>query len=86
MLVGVVLRRVVRMLFGMSEMRVGHVRVVRGLVVIAGRMVLRGFRVVMRSQPVMMSGLLVVFDHFVFRHRFASSLELGLNPGRRGKG
>jgi hypothetical protein len=62
MLVGVVLRRVVRMLFGMSEMRVGHVRVVRGLVVIAGRMVLRGFRVVMRSQPVMMSGLLVVFD------------------------
>jgi len=62
MLLGVVLRRVVRMLFGMGKVRVSHVRVMRGLVVIAGLMMLCGFGVVVGSQPVMMSGLLVMFD------------------------
>ena len=64
----VVLRRLVRMLFGISKMRVGHVRVVRGLVVITCFMVLRSFRMMMRSKPVMMSCLLMVFD-CLLRHR-----------------
>jgi hypothetical protein len=62
MLVGMVLRRQVRMLFSMGKVCVGHVRVVCGPEVIAGCVVLRGFRMMMRSQPVMMSGLLVMFD------------------------
>ena len=62
MFVCVVLSRQVRVLFGMGKVCVGNVRVMRGPEVIAGFMVLRGFGMVMSSQPMMMSGLLVMFD------------------------
>jgi hypothetical protein len=58
----VVLRRVMRMLFGISKMRVSHMRVVRGLVVITCFMVLRGFRVMVSCLGMVMSCLLMMFD------------------------
>jgi hypothetical protein len=61
-LLGVVLCRLVSVLFGVGEVRMGHVRVVCGPEMVAGLMVLCGFRMVVCSQPVMMSGLLVMFD------------------------
>ena len=53
---------VFRVLGCVNMVRVGQVGVMRGLVVIAGLMALRRFRVVMRSHPVMMR-CLMVFVH-----------------------
>jgi hypothetical protein len=80
------LARLSSVMGGMRVMAMGHMGVMASLFDIVVFMVLGGLTMVLRGLFVMMSGLLVVFDHFVFRHRFASSLELGLNPGRRGKG
>lgn len=62
------LGRMLRMVRGMSMMRMCKMRMVRSLVMIACFMVLRGFRVVVCSQSVMMSRLLVVMRRFL-RHR-----------------
>ena len=59
-LFGVVLGGLVTMLFSVGQVRVGNVRMVRGAKVIAGFMVLGGFRVVVCGQSVVMSGLLVM--------------------------
>jgi hypothetical protein len=53
---------------GMKIMRMGKMRMVRSLVMIACFMVLRGFGVVVCSQSVMMSRLLVVVRRLL-RHR-----------------
>jgi hypothetical protein len=68
MLFEVVLRRLVRMFFGMSKMRVGDVRVVRGPEMIARLMVLRGFRMVVSRLAMVMSSMLMMFD-CLLRHR-----------------
>ena len=62
MLLAVMLRSLVPMLFGMSEMRVGHVRMMRGPEVIARFMMLCSFGMVVRSHTVMMSGLLMMMN------------------------
>jgi hypothetical protein len=56
----VMFRRVVCMLFSMGKVRMGNVRMMRRSEVIAGFMMLCGFRVVVCRQSVMMSGLLVM--------------------------
>ena len=56
------------MIPGMKIMRVCKMRMVRSLVVIACFMMLRGFSMVVCSQSVMMSRLLVVMRRFL-RHR-----------------
>jgi hypothetical protein len=58
----VVPRRMLRVLGRMQMMRVRHVRVVCGLLVIAALVRLRGFGVVMGSLRVMMGRLLVMLD------------------------
>ena len=63
----VVLRRLVRMLLGIRKMSVGHMRVVRGLVVITCFMVLRGFRMMVSRLAMVMSSLLMMFDRLL-RH------------------
>jgi hypothetical protein len=65
MLLSVVFCRKVTMLFGVCKVRVGHVRMVRGPKVIARFMMLRGFGMVVRGQPVVMGSLLVVFRSFL---------------------
>jgi hypothetical protein len=59
-LVGVMFCRQVPVIFGMGKVCVGNVRVVRGAEVIACFMMLRGFRMVVRCQSVVMSGLLMM--------------------------
>jgi hypothetical protein len=53
---------------GMEIMRMSQMRMVRSLVVIARFMMFRGFRMVVCSQSVMMSRLLVMMRRFL-RHR-----------------
>jgi hypothetical protein len=67
MLFEVVLRRLVQMLFGMSKVRVGNVRVVCGPEMIARLMVLRSFRM-MVSRLGMVVGCLRVMMDCLFRH------------------
>lgn len=55
-------RRVLGVFGGVKMMRVREVRVMRGLLVVAGFVMLRGFRVVMRGHAVMM-GCLAMFVH-----------------------
>jgi hypothetical protein len=86
MMLGVKFARLRRVMGGMRVMAVCHMSVMAGLFDIVVAMVFGGMTMVLGSLLVVMSGLGVVFDHFVFRHRFASSLELGLYPGRCGKG
>ena len=59
-MLGVMTARLGVMFFGVAGMAVGTVRVVGGLFVIAGFVVLGGF-------PVMLGGMLVMFDG-VFAH------------------
>jgi hypothetical protein len=61
----VLARGVLRMTAGMQLMSVGKVRVMRGLLVIAGFVVLRSFSVVVGSLGVVMSGLAVVACSFL---------------------
>jgi hypothetical protein len=56
------------MIPGMKIMRVSQMRMVRSLVVIACFMMLRGFGMVVCSQSMMMSRLLMVMRRFL-RHR-----------------
>jgi hypothetical protein len=56
----VVLRRRPRVLAGMGLMGVGELRMVRGLVVVAGILMFGGFGVVVRGHTVMM-GCLAMF-------------------------
>lgn len=67
MLIRMMLRSKMPMLFSMSQMSMGNVRMMRSPEVIAGFMMLRSFRMVMRSKPVMMSSLFVMF-HSMLRH------------------
>lgn len=75
-----------RVMGGVRVMAVGYMRMMASLLDIVVAMVLGSLTMVLRRLFVMMSSLMVVIDNFVFRHRFASSLELGLNPGRSDKG
>jgi hypothetical protein len=86
MMFGMKLARFRGVMGGMRVMAVCHMGVMASLLDIVVAMMFGGLTMVLGSLLVVMGGLLVVFDHFVFRHRFASSLEFGLYPGRRGKG
>ncbi len=86
MMFGMKFARLRGMMGGMRVVAVCHMSVMAGLLDIVVAMVFGGMTMVRRSLLVVMSGLRMVFDHFVFRHRFASSLELGCHPGRCGKG
>jgi hypothetical protein len=86
MMFGMKLARLRGMMVRMLVVAVCHMGVMASLLDIVVAMLLGGQTVVLRGLLVMMSGLLVVLDHFVFRHGFASSLELGLNPKQCAKG
>lgn len=80
MMFGMKLARLRRMMGGVGVMAVCHVGMMASLLDIVVAMVFGGLAMVLRSFLVMMGGLLMVIDHFIFRHRFASSLEFGQNP------
>jgi hypothetical protein len=61
MFVRMMLRRLVSMLFSMSQMSMGDMRMMRSPEVITRFVMLRSFRMVMCSQPMMMSSLFVMF-------------------------
>jgi hypothetical protein len=67
-LLGVVAARLDVMLFGMTRMAVGCVRMVRRLLVIAGFMMLGGLAMVLGGMLVMFGGLVVVLDALMLAH------------------
>ena len=67
MMLGVITTRLSMVLFGMAGVAVSAMGVVRGLLVIAGLVVLGGFAVMFGGVLVMFGGLVVMFD-CVFAH------------------
>ncbi len=80
MMFGMKLARLGGMMGGVGVMAVCHMGMMASLFDLVVAMVLGGLAMVLRGLLVMMGGLLVVIDNFIFRHWFASSLELGHNP------
>jgi hypothetical protein len=88
MFIRVMLRRQMRMLLGMSQMSMSNVRMMRSPEVIARFMMLRGFRMVVCSQPVMMSSLFVMFfslfGHWGDLHSRSQTLSSCLSASTNG--
>lgn len=67
-MLGVVTARLDMMMFGVAGMAVGGVGVMRGLLVIAGLVVLGGFAVMLGGVFVVLGGLVMVLDACVVAH------------------
>jgi len=70
------------MLFGMAGMAVSGMGVVRGLLVIAGLVVLGGFAVMLGGVFVMLGGLVMVLDAHVSLSRVGELKSASINPDR----
>ena len=76
MLLGVVAARLDVMLFGMTRVAMGRVRMVRRLLMIAGFMMLGGLAMVLGGMLVMFGGLVVVLDALMLAHVASPGLRL----------
>jgi hypothetical protein len=68
-LLGVVLARLAGMVSGVRRMAMGRVRVMRGLLVSVGFMVLGSFAMVLGGVLMVLGGSVVMIDDLVFGHR-----------------
>ena len=81
-MLGVVAARLDVMMFGVAGMAVGGVGVMRGLLVIAGLVVLGGFTVMLGGVFVVLGGLVVVLDAHVSLSRIGELKSAKVNRDR----
>jgi len=82
MLVGMVLGRFFRVVSGVKPVSMGDMRMVRRLVMIAGFVMLGGFKVMSSRVLVVFRCLLMVFRAWVSRHQIASFVGVSAEPPR----